>query len=131
VDGTPAACSRLLEACWLAPPRHQHDDDPDTDMNRGHDWCRNINVRGCPFDDLQWGRDRGVHHHTRSPRSHRGVQRHGAVDKQFDVHGRSMSCSLGRRRARQALRRDDEGWDRRHSVSPARPMFHQHSARKA
>jgi hypothetical protein len=115
----------------ICAPRHQHDDDPDDDRHRGHDWHRNINMHSCPSDDLPWGRDRGARHRTHSPRVHRGGRCHGVVDIRSDVCGQSMSCSPGWHRARQSPRRDDEGRDRRRSVSSTHPMFHQHSTGKA
>jgi hypothetical protein len=105
---------RMLDACRRPPGRDRRGEDPEDD-GRGpprRDWRRDTKARGRLADEQprSGGRQR-----TRSPPDGE-VHRHGGEAPAG--RGRHILRSPVRRRNRQPQRRDDEGWERRRSISP-------------
>jgi hypothetical protein len=85
--------------------------DPEDDgQGASPDWHHNINAWGCLADDVVMGTD--------IARSLHGVTTGGGGHHHGQNHWCQLSCSPACHRARQPQRREDEGWERKRSLSP-------------
>ncbi|TVU45689.1 hypothetical protein EJB05_05185, partial [Eragrostis curvula] len=111
------------EPCHGPPPRAYRDDDYD-DNPPSRDWRSGYYGRSRPIDDFPRGLsgNNTVRERTRSPhRGHGGRRRQDRDDVPTSMAGRGRAAvrSPPTSRGRDPLRRDDDGWERRRSSSPA------------